>query len=90
QLVFNERIVPIVGLKWGTRVARFSSGISPTIGVGLIHELALQSALSNGKMLRISTGALHLSSSDLTTPKTLWGATFRLFLLTIAFDNFPD
>jgi len=33
---------------------------------------------------------LHLSSSDLTTPKTLWGATFRLFLLTIAFDNFPD
>ncbi|BAG05340.1 unknown protein [Microcystis aeruginosa NIES-843] len=82
--------MPIVGLKWGTRVARFSSGISPTIGVGLIHELALQSALSNGKMLRISTGALHLSSSDLTTPKTLWGATFRLFLLTIAFDNFPD
>ena len=77
--MFNERIVPIVGLKWGTRlalsqlalsqlalsqvegaegveglalsqaegVARFSSGISPTIGVGLIHELALQSALSN-------------------------------------------
>ena len=59
QLVFNERIVPIVGLKSGTRlalsqlalsqaegvegVARFSSGISPTIGVGLIHELALQS-----------------------------------------------
>ena len=40
-------IVPIVGLKWGTRVARFSSGISPTIGVRLIHELALQSALSN-------------------------------------------
>jgi hypothetical protein len=37
----------MVGLKWGTRVARFSSGISPTIGVGLIHELALQSALSN-------------------------------------------
>jgi hypothetical protein len=56
----------------------------------LAVELALQSALSNGKMLRISTGALHLSSSDLTTPKTLWGATFRLFLLTIAFDNFPD
>ncbi len=112
--MFNERIVPIVGLKWGTRlalsqlalsqvegveglalsqvegVARFSSGISPTIGVGLIHELALQSALSNGKMLRISTGALHLSSSDLTTPKTLWGEAFRLFLLTIAFDNFPN
>jgi hypothetical protein len=41
-------------------------------------------------MLRISTGALHLSSSDLTTPKTLWGEAFRLFLLTIAFDNFPD
>ncbi|WP_043996648.1 MULTISPECIES: hypothetical protein [Microcystis] len=97
--MFNERIVPIVGLKWGTRlalsqlalsqvegveglalsqvegVARFSSGISPTIGVGLIHELALQSALSNGKMLRISTGALHLSSSDLTTP-------FYLFIST--------
>jgi len=33
QLVFHERIVPMVGLKWGTRVARFSSGISPTIGV---------------------------------------------------------
>ena len=76
QLVFNERIVPIVGLKWGTRlalsqvegVARFSSGISPKIGVGLIHELALQSALSNWKMLRISWEHCIFPLLNLTTP----------------------